>query len=124
MADLALRAQAYDLLSDLAAAGKRREPGEPVWRFYEIVARTRNNPDWLHINEHSELVAMRDSAGRPADFQWARRIQQYFESIGDDPAAKRRARRLAASAAELEDDLTSELIGAFPGFDNSTTRFV
>ena len=110
VADLLLRAQAYDALRDFAAAGKRRDPGELVWRFYEIVARTRNNPDWLRHGETAELVDMRDKAGGPGDYRWCNRIQQYFDSAGDDPASKRRARRLAASAAADEDDMMAALL--------------
>ena len=103
LGDLLLRAEAFDVLKDFALAGKRREPDEPVWRFYEIVARTRNNPEWMHFGETTELVEMRDNANRPGDYHWRNRIQQYFDSAGDDPASKRRARRLAACAAASED---------------------
>ena len=109
--DLLLRAQAFDVLRDYAVAGKRREPDEPVWRFYEILARTRNNPDWLHLGETTELVDMRDNAMRPGDHHWRNRIQQYLESAGDDPASKRRARRLAASAAADEDEAMAAMLG-------------
>jgi hypothetical protein len=108
--DLFLRTEAFDVLKDFALAGKRREPDEPVWRFYEIVARTRNNPEWMHFGETTELVEMRDNASRPGDYHWRNRIQQYFDSAGDDPASKRRARRLAASAAASEDDAMAGML--------------
>jgi tetratricopeptide (TPR) repeat protein len=104
LADMLLRAESYDLLWSFALAGKRREPQEPAWRFYEIVARTNNNPDWLHIPEEEELSEMQNKAGGRRDFHWFNRIQRYFESSGDDPAAKRRARRQAAVAEPGEEE--------------------
>jgi hypothetical protein len=110
LADLFLRGEAFDVLGDFALAAKRREPKEPVWRFYEIVARTMNNPDWIYFGETDELVEMANNAAKQKDHQWVNRIRRYMEGLGDDPAAKRRARRLAAAAEasdeeELEDAL-------------------
>ena len=78
--------------------------------IYEIVARTRYNPEWMHFGETTELVEMRDNANRPGDYHWHNRIQQYFDSAGDDPASRRRAGRLAASAAASEDDAMAGML--------------
>ena len=104
LGDLLLRAEAFDLLREFALASKRREPREPAWRFYEIVARTKNNPDWMHVGESEELFEMQSKARGPRDYPWYNRIRQFIESSGDDPAAMRRARRLAAYAQANEED--------------------
>jgi hypothetical protein len=102
LGDMLLRAGAYDVLRDFALAGKRREPREPAWRFYEIVARTKNNPELLSMREEDELTDMQDQARHRQDYHWFNRVERYFDSRGDDPAAKRRAKRRAA--AEAGDD--------------------
>jgi len=103
LGDLLLHAEAFDLLREFALAAKRREPREPAWRFYEIVARTKNNPDWMHVGESQELFEMQSKARGPRDYPWYNRIRQFIESSGDDPAATRRARRLAAYAQANEE---------------------
>ena len=120
LADVLLRAKAYDLLRDFAVAGKRREPGEPAWCFYEIVARTKNNPDGLHFREEEELSEMQDKARGRQDYHWFNRIQRYFESLGDDPAAKRRARRQAA-LAEPDDEVAEAMMGLLGMLINSVS---
>ena len=59
VADAIVRAQLFDVLREFAVAGKRREPNERLWRFYEIVARTTNNPDRMSMAEEDEIHAMR-----------------------------------------------------------------
>lgn len=96
VAEALLRAQLFDVLGDFAAEARRREPGEPAWRFYRIVARTENNPDWMTVAEEDEIFAMGDDARTRDDYAWFSRIQRYLDSSGDDPAARRRARRIAS----------------------------
>ena len=109
-----LRAQLYEALGKLASAARWREPREPVWRFYEIVARTENNPVRLYRAESQEIFDMLDEAGERQAFAWRSRIQRYLNSSGDDPAARRRARRLALrDQAFAEDDMTSLLDDVF-----------
>jgi hypothetical protein len=110
LGDIFLRTGSYDLLADFARAGKRRSTEEPAWRFYEIVARTQNNPDRLDFREESELSTMQHTAQKSQDYHWFNRIQRYLESLGDDPAANRRARRPAASA-ELDDEAVDAMVG-------------
>jgi tetratricopeptide (TPR) repeat protein len=112
LADLLLRAEAFDLLGEFARAAKRRAPNEPVWRFYEIVARTGNNPDRMHPSETAELAAIGNRSRNPKDYHWVNRIRQYIEGSGDDPAAKRRARRLAARAEANEDEELEDAVEA------------
>ena len=43
LAETLARFDAFDLLAEYARAARRREPANPIWRFHEIVARTRGN---------------------------------------------------------------------------------
>ena len=114
VAEALLRAQLYDVLGTLANAARRREPHEAVWRFYEIIARTGNNPDRLFCGESDEIFGMLDAAGEREAFAWRSRIGRYLSSSGDDPAARRRARRLTLREQSFaEDDMTSLLEDVF-----------
>ena len=93
VADAILSAQLFDVLSEFAAAGKRREPDERLWRFYAIVARTQNNPGWMHGADEDEIDDLLDSPVIAKDRHARARIDRYLESAGDDPASKRRAKR-------------------------------
>ncbi len=110
LAELLLRIQDFDLLGGLAKLARRREPKEPVWRFYEIVARTRNNPDAMYRSESDEIDNMIGRELNPSDFHWQNRIRRYLESSGDDPAAKRRAKRLAEDERAFDEiEMTAAL---------------
>ena len=114
VAEALLRAQRYEALGKLVSAARWREPRELAWRFYEIVARTENDPDRLYRTESQEIFSMLDAAGEGQAFAWRSRIQRYLNSSGDDPAARRRARRLALrDQAFAEDDMTSLLEDVF-----------
>ena len=114
VAEVLLRARLYELLGKLANAARWREPRALVWRFYEIVARTENNPDRLYCAESEEIFDMLDEASERQAFAWRSRMQRYLNSSGDDPAARRRARRLASwEQAFAEDDMTSLLEDVF-----------
>ncbi len=113
IADALMRAQLHDVLGDFAAAGKRREPSERLWRFYEIVARTKNNPDWMHIAEEEEIDALCESPAIGRDRHALSRIERYLDSSGDDPVSKRRARRLEA---DLDGDALDGLDEAMKSF--------
>ena len=45
LAEILARFDAFDVLAEYARTARRREPGNPIWRFHEIVARTRGNAD-------------------------------------------------------------------------------
>jgi hypothetical protein len=59
-----------------------------------------------------ELLAICDKAKAQNDLRWYDRIQRYFESAGDDPAAKRRAKRRAAQEMELDETEMSAMCDA------------
>jgi hypothetical protein len=111
VADAIVRAQLFDILHVFAAAGKRREPNERLWRFYEIVARTKNNPDWMYVSEEDDIDEMCRSPAIDKDRHGRSRIDRYLNGTGDDPESRRRARRREANATDgfdvLEDIVTS-----------------
>ena len=118
VADAIVRAQLFDVLREFAVAGKRREPNERLWRFYEIVARTKNNPDWMYVTEQDEVDSMRDAQAIQKDRHGAGRIERYLDSAGDDSESKRRARR----KADLDMDDLGPLESILESFMASVSR--
>jgi hypothetical protein len=57
--------QLYDVMREFAAAGRRREPNERFWRFYEIVARTRNDPNRMTLAEEADIDEIFSGADLP-----------------------------------------------------------
>ena len=113
VADAILRAELYDVLGEFAVAGGRREPSENFWRFYEIVARTRNDPGRMSIVDEDALDRMCKSRVIAEDRLGRSRIDRYLDGTGDDANSKRRARR-----READDEARS-----FDLFENSRRRF-
>jgi len=118
VADAILNAQLFRVLGEFAVAGKRREPKERLWRFYEIVARTDNNPGWMHLDEEDEIDDLCESLDIAKDRHVRSRIDRYLENSGDDPASKRRAKRLENRVSDDDSDMFEAL---FKTFLNSMT---
>lgn len=111
LSDVLVRFEAFGVLGELAQAARRREPANPVWRFQEILARCRANPDWLHMSEANELATMIEAAGQREDFQAAKRIERLLN--GQAAAGSGRRRRVAMPEPEaLDDDMAEALIEA------------
>jgi len=113
VADAILRAQLYDVLGEFAVAGKRREPNEHFWRFYEIVARTRNDPARMHAVEEDVIEEMGHSRAIAEDRLGRSRIDRYLDGTSDDAHSKRRARRREADEEARSVDLLERLLGSF-----------
>ena len=113
VADAILRAQLYDVLGEFAVAGKRREPNEHFWRFYEIVARTRNDPARMYDAEEDDIDEMRESRAVVEDRLGRSRIDRYLDGAGDDADSKRRARRREAEEEARSFDLLDRLLESF-----------
>ena len=94
------RRQLYDVMREFAAAGWRREPNERFWRFYEIVARTRNDPNRMTFAEEADIEEICGSRAIAEDRLGRSRMDRYLDSSGDDTGAKRRAPREAKEEAE------------------------
>ena len=113
VADAILRAQLYDVLGEFAVAGRRREPSENFWRFYEIVARTRNDPARMYVAEEDDIDRMIESRAIAEDRLGRSRIDRYLDGTGDDADSKRRARRRGAGDEARSFDLFESLLECF-----------
>jgi hypothetical protein len=90
----------YDVMRESAAASRRREPNERFWRFYEIVARTRNDPNRMTLAEEANIDEICGSRAIAEDRLGRSRIDRYLDSSGDDPGAKRRPLSRAGEASD------------------------
>ena len=113
VADAILRAQLYDVLGEFAVAGKRREPNESFWRFYEILARTRSDPARMYVAEENDIDEMYESRAIAEDRLGRSRIDRYLDGTGDNADSKRRARRREALEEARSLDLLERLLGSF-----------
>ena len=114
LADVFVRFDAFDVLSDYARAARGRKPANPEWRFHEIVARTRGNPDTMTMAETAELEGMLEAASERQDFQAAKRITHFLDlnlprlpggtpALGDLPDALDDAQMLEMLQMVLKD---------------------
>ena len=100
-------------MREFAAAGRRREPNEGFWRFYEIVARTRNDPNRMTFAEEADIDEICGSRAIAEDRLGRSRIDRYLDSSGDDPGAKRRARRREAKEEAESLDMLEDVLRTF-----------
>jgi hypothetical protein len=91
IAEMFKQADAYDLLGDYAKPARQREPEDPTWRYYQVVARTKGNAGRLSFGETEELMEIAEDASHRHDFHMANRIRRFIESSGPEssPAADR-----------------------------------
>ena len=108
------RFEAFDLLGDFARAALRREPGNPIGRFHQILARTRANVDWLTIGESDELVHMIKAAEARQDLRSAARIERFLSGV-DGPQYRRRRRGRALPDADFDPEAVAALVSAMAG---------
>jgi hypothetical protein len=104
IAEMFVRVNAYDMLGNYAKAAGRRDPNEDAtWRYYQLVARSKGDPDRLSFAEREELFDMEEAAASRRDFHAVNRIQRFFKGAGPDSTSRRGSRRMA----ELDDDAES-----------------
>jgi hypothetical protein len=82
VAETLARFGAYALLRDYAQAARQRDPGNPAWRFYDIVGRTQGNPDRLSMAEEDDLASLAEAAVKREDFHMTARIGRFLEGEG------------------------------------------
>ena len=99
LADMFVRFDAFELLGTYARAARQREPANPEWRFFEIVARTRGDGRAMTMAETHELDDMAEAASERRDFHAARRVARFL--CMDLPGSSRRGRM----AGDLDDDI-------------------
>src|SRR4051794_23418360 len=78
LAETFARFEAFDLLQEYARAARRRDAGNPTWRFYEIVARAKGDPERLSMTEMHELTRMAEAAAGRQDRHAAARIERFL----------------------------------------------
>jgi hypothetical protein len=110
LAETLARFDAFDLLQDYAQAARRRDSASPVWRFHDIVARTKGNPDRLSMGETDDLLKMAEAAARREDFHAAMRIERFLD--GDGGASAGRGRADVALPDITDDDEMAALLMA------------
>jgi hypothetical protein len=105
IAEMFWRVDAYDLLGDYAKFAGRREPEEPTWRYYQLVARSKGDPGRLSFAETEELFDMEEAAARRHDFHTANRIQRFIKGSGPNSAPRRGSRRVSrVDLMDFDDD--------------------
>ena len=85
LAEALVRFDAFDLLGEYARAARRREPANLIWRFHEIVARTRGEAYRLSMSEMDDLEQMADAAAGDHEPQGEERV--HCRGRADDPDA-------------------------------------
>jgi hypothetical protein len=104
------QADAFDLLGNYAKLASRRAPEDPTWRFYQLVARTKDDPSRLSFRETEELFDMAEEAWDRQDFHAANRIHRFVDDLGAAAAARRGARRPIPHDEPGRDDPLMELL--------------
>ena len=102
LADTLTRFDAFGLLQDYVRAARQRDPANPIWRFHEVVARTRNNGDLVTMAETDDLMAIVNAAVRRQDFHAANRIERFLD--GRDRVSNGSRRAGAAVQDAVDDD--------------------
>jgi tetratricopeptide (TPR) repeat protein len=114
IAEMFGRVNAYDMLGDYAKAAGRRDPNEDAaWRYYQLVGRSKGDPDRLSFAEREELFDMEEAAASRRDFHAVNRIQRFVKGAGPNSTRRRGSRRISmAHLIDFDDD--AESIDALP----------
>ena len=80
------RVDAFELLREYARHALQRDPGDPIGRFYRLVARTKGDPGRLSFSEAEELADLADAASEREDFHTANRIRRFLDAPDLAPA--------------------------------------
>jgi cellulose synthase operon protein C len=100
------QAEAYQVLEHYARLGLARTPDAGVWRFYQVVARTRGDADKLREREEEDLTEIADDAARSGHLADAKLIWGFLDQAGNPPPG-------ATSQREFNvDDMVADLLGA------------
>ncbi len=102
------RFDTFELLGTYARAARQREPANPEWRFFEIVARTCGDGRAMTMAETHELDDMAEAASERRDFHAARRIARFLGM--DLPRSSRRGRMADDLGDEFDDAEMLELL--------------
>ncbi len=108
LADVFVRFDAFELLGTYARAARGREPANPEWRFFEIVARTRDNGRAMTMAETNELDTMAQAASERRDFHAVKRITRFLGM--DLPGSSRKTRVAHDFVDDIDDAEILELL--------------
>jgi cellulose synthase operon protein C len=99
-------AGAFDLLAEYAKLASQRQPEDPTSRFYQVVARTRNDSGKLCVQESKELLDLAAKAAGRDDFHAAHRIWRFIDQSSGAPP-RGGTQRIASSLLDfdVDDDL-------------------
>ncbi len=114
IAEMFGRVNAYDLLGDYAKAARRRDPNEDAtWCYYQMVARSKGDPQRLSFAEREELFDMEEAAASRRDFHAVNRIQRFVRGSGASSTPRRPPRWISmADLIDFDDD--ADPIDALP----------
>ncbi len=76
--DKLLRHEQFAVLQAFARAGLKREPGNRIWRFHAILARTCNEYRRMTIEEEDELEVIGQAAAESGDAHMLTRLRRYM----------------------------------------------
>jgi hypothetical protein len=86
--DTLIRYEMFAVLETMARAGHQREPGNGLWQFHQILARTHNDARRLTIVEGNELKEIGEAAAKRDDAHALTRLRRYMRvnesMLGDD----------------------------------------
>jgi tetratricopeptide (TPR) repeat protein len=102
LAETFARFDAFGLLQEYVRAARQRDPANPMWRFHDIVARTKGSAERLSMAEMDDLFEIAKAAARREDFHAAKQIERFLGGSGRAPA--RRGRASIALPDTVDDD--------------------
>jgi hypothetical protein len=103
--------EAFDVLGDFSRAGAKRSPKEPIWRFYELVARTKDDPGRLSFSESDELFDLEEEAADQKDFHMVNRIRRFTGDIETFPPPGRSGGRTNQNDEPNDDEMAGVIKG-------------
>lgn len=106
------QAKAFDLLGDYARLARRLAPDEPTWRFYQLQARTKDDPSRLSFREAEELLDMAEEAWDGQDFHAANRIRRFADGLGTTAAVQKDAGQPRPQNEPGRDDELMDLLAS------------
>jgi cellulose synthase operon protein C len=110
IAEMFERVNAYDMLGDYAKAGGLRNPDDDAtWRYYQLVARAKGDPDRLSGAEIEKLFDMEEAAASRRDFHAVNRIRRFVTGAGANSMPRRRGARRVSMADFIDFDADDDI---------------
>jgi cellulose synthase operon protein C len=114
IAELLAHLREYRALHRYASEALRREAGDHIARFYQILARAEGKRDNLTSAQEGELFTMLEQAAKRQDFHLFNRVQKL--ALGPEAArARRGGPRVGVAQGSLSDDEMAEMMAEVTG---------